>query len=208
MEPRGFLGVLARDCLVGLGGLGGGEAEDAVAGEDLLAVEPALGDFKGIAQVHKGAAGGGFVQGLEVVDFADHSGGIDVGDRKRDEGTTHPKAERAGLAKDKEHSGAFGQVGPSHQPGDALVGFVGDLHLDGVGPDLQPDGWQGSLRYGVGRAGGEAKVKACDQSQREGVPGLVVAGRRCGVRGGHGGSNNSSRRARTFFFSGSNLDCY
>ena len=61
---------------------------------------------------------------------------------------------------------------------------------------------------GVGGAGGEAKVKARDQSQREGDPGFVTAGRRGGMRGGHGGSNNSSRRARTFFFSGSNLDCY
>ena len=149
MDPRGFLGVLARDCLVGLGGLGGGEAEDTVAGEDFLAVEPALRDFEGIAQVHKGAAGGGFDRGVEVVDFADDSRGIDVGDRKRDEGTTHPKAERSGLAEDKEHSGALGQVGPPHQPGDALVGFVGDLRLDGVGPDLQPDGWQGRLRFGL-----------------------------------------------------------
>jgi len=208
MEPRGFLGVLAGDRLVGLGGLGGGEAEDAVAGEDFLAVEPALRDFEGIAQVHKGAAGGGFDHGVEVVDFADDSGGIDVGDRKRDEGTTHPKAERSGLAEDKEHSGALGQVGPPHQPGDALVGFVGDLRLDGVGPDLQPDGWQGRLRFGVGGAGDEAKLKACDQSQREGAPGFVTAGRRGGMRGGHGGTNNPSGRVRTFFLSGPNLDCY
>lgn len=186
--------------LIGLGGLGGGEAEDAVAGEDFVTLEPALGDFQSVAEIREGAAGGVFVQGLEVVDLADDAGGVDVSDRQRDEGAPHPEAEWSGFAKDKEHAGAFGEVSPSHQTRDALVGFVGHFCLDRAGPDPERDGGQGVLRCGIGRGGAGEKLKAGEEGEREEGAGFAEGGRGSGVRSGHDRRNSASGQGAHIFF--------
>lgn len=44
----GAIGCVGSAESIRLGGLGGGEAEDAVAGEDFVSLEPTLRDLKGI----------------------------------------------------------------------------------------------------------------------------------------------------------------
>ena len=80
----GAVGCVGLAESIWLGGLGGGEAEDAVAGEDFVSLEPALRHLEGVNQIPEGALSRGFIQRFEFVDLADDAGGVDVGDGERD----------------------------------------------------------------------------------------------------------------------------
>lgn len=142
---------------VGLGGGWGGEAEDFVAGEDFVFLEPALGDFQGIDEVAEGAVDRGGVQGLHVVDFANDAGGVDVGDGQGDEGVFHPEAERLRLGEDEEHGVSVGEFSAAHEPDGAGFGGVGDLGFQGGGADAEGGSGERGLGAGEGEGGGEGE---------------------------------------------------
>jgi len=188
--------------------MGGGQAEDAVAGEDFVAVEPALGDFESVDQVPKSALSRRFFQGVEVVNFADDAGCGDVGDGKWNKRIAHPKSECLGLTEDEEHSCAVGQFSPAHQPDGAFIGLVGHFRSDRVCPDLERDGRQGSLWRGAGQADGGAKVKAPNQSECQGGSTFPSGQKRGGLWSSHGMTNSACGLVRTFFSSECDPHCY
>jgi hypothetical protein len=141
--------------LVGLGGGGGGEAVDFVAGEDFVFLEPALRDFEGIDVVAEGAADHGFIEGLHVVDFADDAGGVDVGDGEGDEGVVHPETHRLGLGENEEHGLSVGEFGAAHESDGAGFRGVGDFGLKGGSAEAQGGLGESGLRAGEGKGGGE-----------------------------------------------------
>jgi len=135
-----------------------GEAAQAVAREDAVFCEPALFHFQGKRDVGEGAWDGFFVMGLEIVDFHDDAGGIDVGNREGKDGVFHPEGGAAWRGHDEEHAAIRGEFLAKHQAHDLLPGFIRNLGGDGFSSNPKLDG-------GEGRLGGILRLRGCEDQQ-------------------------------------------
>jgi len=122
-----------------------GEAAEAVAREDVVFCEPALFHFQGKGDVGEGAWDGFFVPGLEITNFHNDAGGIDVGNREGKDGVFHPEGGAAWRGHEEEHAAIGGELLAKHQAHGLLLRFVRDFSGDGFSVNAELDGGEGRL---------------------------------------------------------------
>jgi hypothetical protein len=123
----------------------GWEALYPVAGEYAVSCEPSLLHLERIGDVGKGTWNRLFVEGLEIVNFKDHTRLIDVRDRERERCILHPESGVFGLLHDKKHSAVWGEILAKHQPRYAFLRLIGNFRGHSPPGHAERDGRQRNL---------------------------------------------------------------